>query len=238
MLTLPIGILLTLLVIGFSVEPSQWGLFLNLHSIMIVFGGTFGILLFATPSSVLKALINAVRNLVKPPQAFSAHLKELDELSRTKVLKSPSSNELINYAAGLWESGVSEELFQMLVQQRCIELEDHHADAVQALRHLSKYPPALGMTGTVVGLVTLFSQLGGDAKATMGPALALAMTATFFGLAVSNGVIQPLADRLVVAGIAERRMLAGVLQALMLINRGDSWTLANAGGPDERADAA
>ena len=238
MLTLPIGIVATLLVIGFSISPENWPLFLNLHSIVIVVGGTIGILLFATPADVLKSLGVAIRKMTKTSGSFSAHLNELDELSKTKTLKNPSRNELINYASGLWESGVSPELFQVLVQQRCMELEDQYTDAVQALRHLSKYPPALGMTGTVVGLVTLFSQLGGDAKSTMGPALALAMTATFFGLAMANGIIQPLADRLVVAGIAERRVLAGVMQALILINRGDSWTLANTGGTNESSDAA
>lgn len=58
-----------------------------------------------------------------------------EELSRTKVLTAPSSNELINYAAGLWESGVSTDLFQMLIHQRAVELEDRRVDAVQALRH-------------------------------------------------------------------------------------------------------
>jgi chemotaxis protein MotA len=238
MLTLPIGILATLAVLFFAVDLKSWGLFLNIHSMIIVFGGTLAILLFATPTTVLKALWAAVRNLFSDPPTFSVYLKELEELSRTKVLSVPSKNELVNYAAGLWESGVTPDLFQMLIHQRCIELEERGMDAVQALRHLAKYPPAFGMTGTVVGLVGLFSQLGGDAKSTLGPALALAMTATFFGLAVANGIVQPLADRLVIAGIMERRVLTGILQALTLINRGDSWTLANSGGDDAGDNAA
>ena len=72
----------------------------------------------------------------------------------------------------------------------------------------------------------------------VGPALALAMTATFFGLAVANGIVQPLADRLVIAGILERRVLTGVLQAITLINRGDSWTLGNSGGDNAGDNAA
>ena len=237
MLTLPIGLILTFAVMCFSVEFKHWGLFLNFHSIMIVYGGTIAILLFSTPMSVLRALYSAVKRLMATPPTFSSYVSELNDLSTSRSLKNPSSSELINYAAGLWESGVSQELFQMLIQQRCMELEDQHTDAVQSLRHLAKYPPALGMTGTVVGLVGLFSQLGADAKSTLGPALALAMTATFFGLAVSNGLIQPLADRLVVAGMTERRVLNGIMQALVLINRGDSWTLT-VGGQDHAGEKA
>ncbi len=57
--------------------------------------------------------------------------------------------------------------------------------------------PALGMIGTVAGMIGMASDLGDPARA--GPSLALALTSTLYGLLLSACIAAPLADR------AERR---------------------------------
>lgn len=61
--------------------------------------------------------------------------------------------------------------------------------------------PALGMIGTVAGMIGMAGTLGNPATA--GPSLALALTSTLYGLILSACVAAPLADR------AERRAAAG-----------------------------
>ncbi|MBC7662110.1 MAG: MotA/TolQ/ExbB proton channel family protein [Chitinophagaceae bacterium] len=90
-----------------------------------------------------------------------------------------------------------------------------------AYRNLAKYPPALGMTGTVMGLVSLFSILGDNNKTALGPALALAITATFFGLILSNCFVTPLADHLHIKHMQDEKVYTGVYQILILINRNE-----------------
>src|SRR5690606_26967501 len=134
--------------------------------------------------------------LFRKSQRIDEFRSEFQALMKDRALRQPSVNPLINYAAELWGQGIDPELFIVLISQRRDELERGHAGAVQALRNLAKYPPALGMTGTVMGLVSLFSVLGIDDKAALGPSLALAMTATFFGLVTANCLVTPLADHL------------------------------------------
>ncbi|MGZ5279538.1 MAG: MotA/TolQ/ExbB proton channel family protein, partial [Pseudobdellovibrionaceae bacterium] len=81
-------------------------------------------------------------------------------------------------------------------------------------------PPALGMIGTVMGMVTLFSSLDQN-KSQIGSHLSMAMTATFFGLIVSNLILSPLADRVHVHQVYQHRVYASIYEILLLINRNE-----------------
>ena len=117
--------------------------------------------------------------------------------------------------------GISQDLFVVLLSQKRKEIEQRSVDAIQCLKNLAKYPPALGMAGTVMGIVTLFQSLDGG-KDKIGPALALAMTATFFGLAIANGIVMPLSDRLQIRHLSQTHYLTNVYQVLLLINQDES----------------
>lgn len=222
MFTLPIGLMMMALTIFLSVDYNAWPLFANWHSLGIVFGGTFAILILATPSKVLVNLFSTLIGLTRKHQSESEMRAELAKLAVNRNLSTASTNPLISQAVNLWESGIDPEFFVVIMAQKRDELETRGADAVTALRNLAKYPPALGMTGTVIGLVSLFSNLGGDARSSMGPALALAMTATFFGLVLANALIMPLADRLQVDLMTKRKLYSEAFESLRLINAGES----------------
>ena len=89
------------------------------------------------------------------------------------------------------------------------------------MRNLSKYPPALGMTGTVIGLVAIFADLSSENRANLGPSLALAMTATFYGLLLANTLLLPLADRLQVMHSHKVRENELVFRVLLLLQQGE-----------------
>lgn len=225
--TLPIGFLLTIAVVFFSMNGNSWPLYFNAHALIIVLGGTLTILLMSSPGETLRNLFSAIVELFHRSQKLDHFRDEFNELMQKRSLRVNSRNALINYAAELWAQGVEPELFIVLVSQRRDELERGYVNAVQALRNLAKYPPALGMIGTVMGLVSLFSVLGAENKGILGPSLALAMTATFFGLIVANCLVTPLADHLHIKHLQNEKLYTGVYQILILINRGEASALVN-----------
>ncbi len=227
MRTLPIGFFLTAVIVYLSMQSGSWSMYFNQHAITVVLGGTITILIMSSPWSALKNLGRAIFEVFGKPQNIQDYRTEFQSLMKNRSLSAPSKNELIHYAQELWEQGVDPELFIVLVSQRREELERGYIDAVQALRNLAKYPPALGMLGTVMGLVSLFSVLGNDNKNTLGPSLGLAMTATFFGLVVANCIVSPLADHLHVKHMQNEKMYTGIYQVLILINRGEASTLVD-----------
>lgn len=222
MLSLPIGFIAMLAVVFFSVETSTWKLYINFHSMVIVVFGTVAILAFTTPISGILSMFRSVRELFQRDHRLDEFIDDFKSLSSNRALKDKSKNPLINQAAELWEQGLSTDLFVVLISQKRAELEDKHLDAVQTLRNLAKYPPALGMTGTVIGLIALFRSLGAENQAALGPALGLAMTATFFGLILTNALVMPLADRLQVKHLQNKRLYKNIYQILILINHGEA----------------
>lgn len=218
MSSLPIGAVLTFLVFLFSMGFSNLSLYFNFHSALLVVGGTFTILLFSCPNSVLLNLLREIKNLLAPIRSFEQVKPDLTALAKSKEGAAPSQDELIAYAQDLWTQGISQDLFIVLLSQKRKEIEQRSVDSIQCLKNLAKYPPALGMAGTVMGIVTLFQSLD-SGKDKIGPSLALALTATFFGLAIANGIVMPLSDRLQIRHISQNHYLMNVYQVLLLINQ-------------------
>lgn len=218
MKTLIPGIILIMIVFGLVLGLGSVSQYIQPHSIILVLGGTLAIFLMSSPLAVIKAVGQSTAALVHPEESFQKYQNSIQQLLKSKSLATPCENPLINYAAELWAQGVDADLFVVLLSQKRSELEVKSSDSVQSLKNLAKYPPALGMIGTVMGMVTLFASLDQN-RNNIGSHLSLAMTATFFGLIISNVILSPLADRVHVRQVYQHRVYASIYEVLLLINR-------------------
>ena len=64
----------------------------------------------------------------------------------------------------------------------------------------------------------MFSHLTPDNKAALGPSLAMAMTATFYGLLVANMLLMPFADRIQIIQLAGAETNQHVCKILLMIH--------------------
>jgi chemotaxis protein MotA len=222
--TLVIGLLALIALSSAVLRGESSIVFYSLHSMLIVVGGTIVVLFLATPASVLKSLFQSVKSFVKPEESISDYTSNLQGLTANRLSKLNTENPLLVYASELWQQGVDHEMFTVLLSERRREIDLRSFDSVQSLKNLSKYPPALGMTGTVIGMMGLFADLDKN-RAAIGQNLSLAMTATFLGLIISNLVISPLADRLQIQQAKNQQLNSHLYEILLLINRGESKTL-------------
>jgi len=218
MFKLILGTFLILVCIAYTAQEDFMKLFLNTHAISIVFGGTVAILIASTPKKSIRKIFGLLKELATDKTTSASLQSELSELTKRRKLSSPSSNILINYAASLWDDGVEPNLINVLLDQKRIEIVDEYHNIVAVLKNLAKYPPALGMTGTVVGLVSMFSKLNESGTENIGFSLALALTATFYGLLLSNGFILPFADHCQIYTRQREQQLDQVYQTLVMIN--------------------
>lgn len=222
MITLPAGILLVAAVIWYSFQGQSAEALLNAHSIIIVCMGTIAILLFSTPFHEVKELFKYLKMLLHRAHSFDQVKDNLLLVAKNKKVKSEKfKHPLMIFAQELWEQGLDEKMFAMLLTHKLEEINTASEKPIATLKNLAKYPPALGMTGTVIGMIALFSNLSADNKAAIGPSLALAMTATFYGLAMANFLIMPLADRLHVWHLAETKNNELIFQTLLMINKNE-----------------
>lgn len=213
--------------IGFAVslylssESGSAHLFFNMHAIAITAGGTVAILFLGNSPRALKNLFKKLAEMRDEKRGLKEWQSELFQLAQSRSLPQKSKNELIQYAHKLMQQGVESEVFIVLLSQKREKLEKEYADAALVLRHLAKYPPALGMIGTVMGVVGLFANLADGSREALGPSLAIAMTATFFGLAIAHAIVMPLSDRLNIHHSRRKEVLTDLYEVLLLINRNE-----------------
>jgi len=107
------------------------------------------------------------------------------------------------------------------------ELEDRrarHKAAIGLWRYAAEVAPAMGMIGTVIGLIMMFAKMNDPAA--MGPAMAVAMLTTLYGLVVAFGIAGPISARLERLSEAECAWQARVAERLLVLARAEEKEMA------------
>lgn len=106
------------------------------------------------------------------------------------------------------------------VMEKDIELtSERHATAIKVFRSLGDLGPAMGMIGTLVGLVAMLANMS-DPKS-IGPAMAVALLTTLYGAIEANMIAIPIADKLELRSGEEQLSRTLILDAIMGIR---GWT--------------
>lgn len=102
---------------------------------------------------------------------------------------------------------------------------ERHAAVHAVWRAAADAAPAMGMIGTVIGLIRMFSAMDDPAK--IGPGMALALLTTLYGVIAANCIAGPIAARLERLSRAELIWQKEALERLAMIAREEN------GGPLE-----
>ena len=73
-------------------------------------------------------------------------------------------------------------------------IEQRHDKGANIFLAIGAYSPAMGMVGTLIGLVQMLQTMDDPAK--IGPAMAIALLTTFYGAVIANVVCIPMAGKL------------------------------------------
>ncbi len=164
----------------------------------VVILGTFAVMLITFPAVPAGLLLRRFcQKFFLPSQSLKNHGQVcLSFVIEKKKVKSTSiESKLLNDGVELLELGFSKEKIIELLSQR-FEVYTSRINTLSAwLKRGSKYPPAFGLAGTVLGLIHLMRGIssGIDTKET-GIRMAVALVATFYGLLISNLILNPLGE--------------------------------------------
>jgi chemotaxis protein MotA len=177
-------------------------LFTDFRSLFFVVGGTFGCLLFQFDMmTLIRAFqLSVVSFVTNPLKEVNALIIELDEaiIKGTSLLKLRDGNEisgeLLNDIVHMLKEKLLYEEVDALVANKIATGFLLRKSAVTLLNKGTKIAPALGLLGTVIGLIEVLQSLDDPAK--IGPAMSLALMTTAFGSILGSFVFTPLAGRL------------------------------------------
>src|ERR1700745_101666 len=99
-----------------------------------------------------------------------------------------------------------------------------HLDEGQKIyRAVGDCAPAFGMMGTLIGMVQMFANMTDPSK--LGPYMAVALLATFYGAALANLICLPIADKLHLKLVDEEVNRTLIIDGLLMIRESKSPTL-------------
>ncbi|MEZ4872272.1 MAG: MotA/TolQ/ExbB proton channel family protein [Bdellovibrionales bacterium] len=226
-----VGLTLAVLVFLLTALTSteNWSVFLDVHAALIVLGGTTAASLLSFSftnmkdvakvfvSRVLKGQLSRYEEVVDEIVDLSKGYRENSKYFEQKVsdIKNPFLKEAIQLTleGGLADSDID----AILVKRAQTHFKRYEEDA-HIFQTLAKFPPAFGLLGAVVGMVSLMQGLGGaDAIKTVGPAMAVALVATLYGIAVANFIFIPLGENLAKYNRGDRIIRQMVIDGLKLV---------------------
>ena len=165
----------------------------------VVLFGTISVLIITFPSDSLKALTRAFAGkfFKLSDSLFVSANRCAGVATSGQPMKTIKSFEdgLLNDGVELISLGFSRDDIEEILFQRYQNYNRKINLLVGWLKRNSKYPPAFGLSGTVLGLIHLMRgiSIGIDAKE-VGIRMAVALVATLYGLIISNLVLNPLGE--------------------------------------------
>lgn len=165
----------------------------------VVIFGTLAVMIVNTPALPFMQLIKLL------VQKFFKRNTPLKILAQNCLEAHSSKGKSVSgkdFETGLLKDGI--EMIELQLEARKIEdilslRQEQHLKRLNLLaawlKRSSKYPPAFGLAGTVLGLIHLMKgiSVGIETKET-GLRMAVALIATFYGLIISNLILNPLGE--------------------------------------------
>jgi len=172
------------------------------RSFLFVVGGTLGVLLFQFDlETFFRTIVLIFRSLVaSPTRETSRCMQELDDAiveggSLLALREGEEINgELLNDIVHMVRQQLFQEEIEDFIASRIATVFLVRQQAVAMLGKGAKIAPALGLLGTVIGLIEMLNSL--DNPAGIGPAMSLALMTTAFGSILGSLIFTPLAGRL------------------------------------------
>ena len=204
----PLGYLIGFGTVGYVlVQGNSVGLILNTHAILLVFGGTLGATLISYPTTLIVQAVRAVRVFLFPgarpdATALVRAIVRLSDKARRQGLESLEEDlpqigiPFLSDGLRLILDGVPAEIVRNNLIKEIRFARDRHAQVSNVFRSAAAYSPIFGLLGTLVGVVQVLMTLT-DPK-TIGASMAIAMTATFYGIFSANFLFLPIAGKLTV----------------------------------------
>lgn len=201
-----LGIFLAILMVGVAVAlGGNLAGFVDLPSVLIVVLGTF-MLTSACYSfeEVTHSLALVAKTMVyssENPASSAVQSLKVAELARKKgilglqdEMNMTSHNGFFQRAIEMVIDGSTDEEVSRLLAQEIHAMNDRHSRSTSVLRKAAEISPAMGLIGTLIGLVQMLGQLDDPSK--IGPAMAVALLTTLYGAMLSYMVLSPLATKL------------------------------------------
>lgn len=218
-----------LIVVGITLSGDVIS-FIDLPSVMIVFGGTFASTIISFPLKQIKTLIKVVGKAFKKSEIDLNKdidmIIDLAQKARREGLLALEDavdqidNDFLKKGGRLLVDGCDPELIKSIMEAELDFLQERHTQGRAMLEAMAAFAPAYGMIGTLIGLINMLKNL--TDSDVLGPNMAVALVTTFYGVMLANLVFTPLAKKLRARSAKEYYQRQMFLEGLLSIQDGEN----------------
>ncbi len=199
------GIAFFAIVIGIFTAGITAGQIIDVASVFITVGGSAGTVIISNPLPLTLNAINVYRKIFRVPQfdikgkiiqivSFSEKARR-DGLLALEDDMEELDDPFMKKALQLVVDGTDPEIVRNVMQIDLESMEMRHLRNRAWFESLATLAPGFGMLGTLIGLVGMLANLGGDASA-IGRGMAAALITTFYGSLIQNIFAVPVSNKL------------------------------------------
>ena len=221
-------VVLSVIYLGVIQHTANPELFLDSHAIILVLGGTLAAALVAFPFKSLTRIITLLysgvlfKSKTNHRQVINDIILAAWEFRRNpeSLLKRRANHPFLTEGFKLVaEDIISEADLKDILMRRSNYFKKSYIDDAKTLHALAKFPPAFGLLGATTGMISMMTHLSVGGKESVGPSMAVALVATFWGIAISNFILLPLADHATKAAAEDSFTRQLIIEGLMIIKQ-------------------
>lgn len=190
------------MIVGAMISAGGVGPFIDVPSILIVFGGTLFAVMYTAPMNVFLGSFGAFAKGITPKAPNKEELitvmVELANIARKEGMMALEGKEVPDkfFEKGMQMliDGADEAKMKKAMEQEITSMKNRHEANQGVLKAWVDIGPAMGMIGTLIGLVQMLGNMA-DPKA-IGPAMAVALLTTLYGAFIANVLFAPMITKL------------------------------------------
>ena len=215
---------------GGHVDIKNFKLFCDPEAAIVTFGGALTAMMIAFPLAKFmnfgKVSMIAFKEKGEDPVMLVKEIVELATIARRDgilVLEDRLPNvkdPFLRQGLQLLVDGTASDVVQHMISQDIELLEKRHEVGHKMWEKLAYLGPAIGMVGTLIGLVKMLANLNDPSK--IGGGMAVALLTTFYGALLANFFAIPMECKLAQKTKEEIHHKEMILAALLGIQSGDS----------------
>ncbi len=225
-----VGLVATLGLIAWAMDSAA-GLpaFIDPASVIIVFAGSIAVLLMRSTlpefiNAWAKVLLKTILNKNEDAGALIEQIVEMANISRRdgaialEGQMAEIQNPYLQKGISMVVDGTDESVIESSLTNDVELMAYRHSEASGVFKSWADIAPAMGMIGTLVGLVGMLQNMS-DPKA-IGPAMAIALLTTLYGAFIANVIAKPFAEKLDNYSANEQNNCNLIIEGVIEIRRG------------------
>ena len=225
-----VGVLCGLaMVVWGMMGESGFGIFIDAHSLAITVGGSFCALLVTYSlgdiKRVGKLILQSTKEEGLAPLELTSKFGEISKKARKEGLLSLEEeinaieDEFMKKGLQMVVDGIEPETISEILELEIEQVEGRHKVGVGLMRTWGEYAPAFGMVGTLIGLIKMLANLGGDVSA-IADGMSVSLITTFYGALFANLIFLPIGNNLELKSNKEMKIKEMMLEGILAIQSG------------------